>query len=94
MHISQLADRFVTDPRQIVKTGDVVKVKVLEVDVQRQRIALSMKSDAAPTAAPDSRPQNRPASTGKKPPSPPRQDAPQPAGAMAGALSRALRNAR
>ncbi len=94
VHISQLADRFVTDPRQIVKTGDVVKVKVLEVDVQRQRIALSMKSDAAPTAAPDSRPQNRPASTGKKPPSPPRQDAPQPAGAMAGALSRALRNAR
>jgi uncharacterized protein len=45
VHISMLADRFVKDPHQIVKTGDVVRVKVLEVDVQRKRIGLSMRMD-------------------------------------------------
>ncbi|MGE3173878.1 MAG: Tex family protein [Planctomycetota bacterium] len=43
VHISQLADRFVEDPREVVKAGQVVTVKVLEVDVQRKRIALTMK---------------------------------------------------
>nr|WP_305906518.1 Tex family protein [Methylomarinum sp. Ch1-1]MDP4519205.1 Tex family protein [Methylomarinum sp. Ch1-1] len=43
VHISHLADTFVKDPREIVKTGDMVKVKVLEIDVARQRISLSMK---------------------------------------------------
>lgn len=43
VHISQLADRFVEDPREIVKAGQVVKVKVLSVDVDRRRIALTMK---------------------------------------------------
>ena len=43
VHISMLADRFVKDPHQIVKAGDVVRVKVLEVDVQRKRISLSMR---------------------------------------------------
>jgi uncharacterized protein len=43
VHISHLADDFVKDPRDIVKTGQTVKVKVLEVDVARQRISLSMK---------------------------------------------------
>ena len=46
VHISQLADRFVKDPRDAVKVGQVVKVTVLEVDVARKRIALSMKSGA------------------------------------------------
>ena len=43
VHISALADRFVQDPRDVVKAGDVVKVKVLEVDVPRKRIALTMR---------------------------------------------------
>ncbi|WP_455033729.1 Tex family protein [Kingella oralis] len=43
VHISALADKFVQDPRDVVKTGDVVKVKVLEVDVPRKRIALTMR---------------------------------------------------
>jgi protein Tex len=43
VHISQLADKFVKDPRTIVKTGDIVKVKVTEIDIQRKRIALTMK---------------------------------------------------
>ena len=48
IHVSQLAHKFVSDAREVVKTGDVVKVKVLEVDLARQRISLSMKLDAVP----------------------------------------------
>ncbi|WP_298926896.1 Tex family protein [uncultured Ramlibacter sp.] len=48
VHVSQLANKFVDDAREIVKTGDIVKVKVLEVDVARKRISLTMKMDAAP----------------------------------------------
>ena len=47
VHVSQLANKFVTDAREVVKTGDIVKVKVLEVDVARKRISLTMKLDAA-----------------------------------------------
>lgn len=47
VHISHLADVFVKDPRDVVKTGAMVKVKVLEIDVTRKRIALSMKKEAA-----------------------------------------------
>ena len=43
VHVSQLADRFVADPREVVKAGDIVKVKVVEVDLKRRRIALTMK---------------------------------------------------
>ena len=51
VHISAIADRFVKDPRSVVKAGDVVRVKVLEVDLPRQRIALSMRlADDLPTA--------------------------------------------
>lgn len=46
VHISELSDRFVRDPREIVKTGDVVRVRVKDVDVARKRIALTMKSGA------------------------------------------------
>ncbi len=46
VHISQLADQFVKDPHSIVKTGDIVQVRVTEVDEARRRIALSMKSQA------------------------------------------------
>ena len=45
VHISSLSDKFVEDPHQVVKTGDVVKVKVWEVDVARRRIALTMRLD-------------------------------------------------
>jgi uncharacterized protein len=48
VHISALADTFVKDPRTVVKPGDIVKVKVLEVDIPRKRIALTMRmSDPA-----------------------------------------------
>jgi len=44
--VSQLAHRFVKDAREVVKTGDIVKVRVVEVDAARKRIALTMKLDA------------------------------------------------
>jgi protein Tex len=47
VHVSQLSNKFVSDAREIVKTGDIVKVKVLEVDLARKRISLTMKLDAA-----------------------------------------------
>ncbi|MGE5453370.1 MAG: Tex family protein [Acidobacteriota bacterium] len=47
VHVSQLSNKFVTDAREVVKTGDIVKVKVVEVDLARQRISLTMKLDAA-----------------------------------------------
>jgi protein Tex len=43
VHVSALADRFVKDPREVVKPGDIVKVKVLEVDLKRKRISLTMR---------------------------------------------------
>jgi protein Tex len=46
IHVSQLANKFVNDAREVVKTGDIVKVKVLEVDLARKRISLTMKLDA------------------------------------------------
>ncbi len=50
VHVSQMADRFVKDAREVVKTGDIVRVQVLEVDALRQRIALSMKLGVASPA--------------------------------------------
>ncbi|QSX33730.1 RNA-binding transcriptional accessory protein [Shewanella avicenniae] len=55
VHISSLTDKFVSDPHSVVKAGDVVKVKVMEVDVERRRIGLTMRLDEQPaekTAAP------------------------------------------
>ena len=76
VHVSQLAHKFVNDAREIVKTGDIVKVKVVEVDVARKRIALSMKLGDAPARRDGPRdnrfegagrgqraPQNQPANT-------------------------------
>ncbi len=52
VHVSQLADRFVKDPHEVVKAGDVVKVRVTEVDVPRKRIGLTMRKDASEAPAP------------------------------------------
>jgi uncharacterized protein len=48
VHISMMSHKFIKDPRELVKAGDVVKIKVLEVDLQRKRIALTMKLDTPP----------------------------------------------
>jgi uncharacterized protein len=91
VHISVLADRFVRDPHEVVKPGDLVKVKVLEVDMKRNRIALSMRMDAQPAPArrdeaPARRDERRPS------PQPQRQPAPRPdegGGAFAAAFAKA-----
>ena len=57
VHVSQLSHKFVNDAREVVKTGDIVKVKVVEVDVPRKRIGLTMKLDA-PTGRRDSAPRD------------------------------------
>lgn len=57
VHVSQLADKFIKDPHEVVKAGDVVKVRVVEVDVARKRIALTMRSgEAAMANARETRP--------------------------------------
>ncbi|MET0987350.1 MAG: Tex family protein [Steroidobacteraceae bacterium] len=70
VHISMLSYKFVKDPREVVKAGDVVRVKVLEVDVARKRIALTMKLDEAParqrTDAAADRSQSRPSQKPKR----------------------------
>ncbi len=52
VHISEMADRFIKDPHEVAKAGDVVKVRVKEVDVARKRVALTMKSGAIDAGAP------------------------------------------
>jgi protein yhgF len=56
VHISALSNKFVQDPREVVKAGDVVKVKVLEVDAARKRIALTMRLDDEAGATKGNRP--------------------------------------
>ncbi len=51
VHVSQMAAKFISDAREVVKTGDIVSVKVMEVDVARKRIGLSMRLDATPGKA-------------------------------------------
>ncbi len=51
VHVSQLADRFVEDPKTVVKVGQIVKVRVMEVNEQLKRISLSMKSQASIASA-------------------------------------------
>ena len=89
VHISALADKFVQDPRDVVKAGDVVKVKVLEVDVPRKRIALTMRlNDSAGAEKRGRQPENAaPRSGSLKNGKPQRERAPQNS-AMADALAK------
>ena len=72
VHVSQLADRFVKDPHEVVKAGDVVSVRVVEVDVARKRIGLTMRKDNADTRPPerDPRGQGGPKGGGRGGPAP------------------------
>jgi len=85
VHISAMADRFVDDPGKIVKAGDIVKVRVLDVDLKRRRIALSMR--LADKAAPPEASADRPAEPHRKPTPPPRRKD-EPRTAMADAFAR------
>jgi uncharacterized protein len=87
VHISALADKFVKDPHEVVKAGDVVRVKVMDVDVQRKRISLTMRmGDAVDKSA--SRDQGQSAPSARKGQTPPTN---KPQGAMADAFAKALK---
>ncbi|MBV5265619.1 Tex family protein [Pinisolibacter aquiterrae] len=96
VHVSQLADRFVKDPREVVKAGDVVKVRVVEVDAKRKRIGLTMRKDdggarmGPPPGGRDDRPRGGggPGPKGGRPGSAPPSNGP---GALGAALLDALR---
>ncbi|KJR19531.1 RNA-binding transcriptional accessory protein [Vibrio navarrensis] len=95
VHISALTDRFVADPREVVKAGDIVKVKVMEVDVQRKRIALSMRLNDEPGQ--DNRSQRSAAPRSGQERRSPRRDEPQGntlGGAMGGAFAAAFAKAK
>ena len=77
VHVSELAHRFVKDPAEVVKVGDRVKVKVLNIDAGRRRIGLSIKQATAPAAG-GPKPPGPPNPSGPRPPSGPR--GPQPKG--------------
>lgn len=88
VHISSLTDRFVKDPREVVKAGDIVRVKVLEVDIPRKRISLTMRLDEK--AGQPARKPAEPRHTGNaRPKQAPRQSAPT-EGAMGNAFAAAL----
>ncbi|MBZ9695044.1 MULTISPECIES: Tex family protein [unclassified Mesorhizobium] len=93
VHVSQLADRFIKDAHEVVKAGDVVKVRVVDVDIKRKRIALSMRKDAGEGGASKGGPRDngggRPAPRGPTPQRQPERPAQQ--GAFGAALADALK---
>ena len=93
VHVSQLANKFVNDAREVVKTGDIVKVKVLEVDLARKRISLTMKLDAqAPRGGAKADNSFRPAGRNERQGGARPQQAAQPqGGAMAAAFAKLKR---
>ncbi|MCK0106619.1 Tex family protein [Marinobacter sp. S0848L] len=92
VHISALSNTFVKDPREVVKAGDIVKVKVMEVDIPRKRIALSMRMDDQPGADTSAKSAKGGDRAGKRSSSKPQNSQGQ--SAMAGALAQALASAR
>ncbi len=87
VHVSQMSHKYISDAREVVKTGQIVKVKVLEVDVARKRISLTMKLDAAP-ARRDGPRDNRFESAGRGYAPPRRNNEPVAQNAMASAFAK------
>ncbi|MCX7552997.1 Tex family protein [Marinicella sp. S1101] len=92
VHISELADQYVKDPADVVKAGQVIKVRVLEVDVQRKRISLSAKSPDGKQSKPSAT--NKPHKNHNKKPTQHSRNKPAPQGAFAGALADAFKKAK
>lgn len=92
VHVSAMSHNFVSDPHDVVRSGQVVKVKVMEVDVPRQRIGLSLRLDDEPGAP--AKPQGQPRNHGgDRPRNGGKQSRRQAAPAAGGSLAAALRNA-
>ncbi|MFT4131489.1 Tex family protein [Labrys sp. (in: a-proteobacteria)] len=90
VHVSQLADRFIKDAHEVVKAGDVVKVRVVEVDIPRKRIALSMRRDGNASSDKPARRDDK-AKPAPLRPSQGRPDKPAAQGAFGAALAEALK---
>lgn len=91
VHVSQLADRFVKDPHEVVKAGDVVRVRVTEVDVPRKRIGLTMRKDNSDEPKARAQAAVKPKSMEKSKSSPPPKPAIGNDGALGSALAEALK---
>jgi uncharacterized protein len=91
IHVSQLSNKFVSDAREVVKTGDIVKVKVLEVDLARQRISLTMKLDAQAPRGPKPDNSFRPAARNERAGGGSRDSQPAAGSAMAAAFAKLKR---
>jgi protein Tex len=91
VHVSQLANKFVKDPKDVVKTGQIVKVKVVEVDIARKRIGLTMRMDAEVVKR-DPSEKNHPRGAFNPRAAQPRSSAPAPQSAMAAAFAGLKRN--
>jgi uncharacterized protein len=96
VHVSSLSHTFVKDPRDAVKAGDIVKVKVMEVDIPRKRIALSMRLDDVPGEARGGKPASRDEARGsrgndRRPAAAPKAAPPPGNSAFADAFSKALK---
>ncbi len=90
VHVSQLANKFVKDPKEVVKAGQIVKVKVVEVDIARKRIALSMRMDAE-VGKREANDRNQPRGTFNPRSAQPRTPEPAAEGAMAAAFAKLKR---
>lgn len=91
VHVSQLADRFIKDAHEVVKAGDVVKVRVVDVDIKRKRIALSMRKDGGEGGASKGPRDNGGGKPAPRGPTPQRQPERPSQGAFGAALADALR---
>ena len=91
VHISSLANRFVSDPHEVIKTGEIVKVKVLEIDLGRKRIALTMRLDEQPGEAQSRRSTVPEKASPKQTRQPSRQTSTQGNSAMGDALAAAFK---
>jgi uncharacterized protein len=89
VHVSAMSKTFVKDPRAVVKPGDIVRVKVLDVDAPRKRIALTLRLDDEPAGSQDAARRPPPRTEKGTHTAAPRKTASEPAGALADALRRA-----
>lgn len=104
VHVSAMSERFVSDPHEVVRSGQVVRVKVLEVDVERQRISLTLRLKDDPQATKGKRPERADGprrdagshpqkSTGQRNPNRDRNSGPRESSSAGGSLAQALRDA-
>jgi protein Tex len=91
VHLSQLADRFVKDAHEVVKAGDVVRVRVVDIDIKRKRIGLTMRKHDEHASRPEQRADRTPRMPAAKLPERSGRGEPPPQGAFGAALAEAFK---